>query len=94
MQRYPVVAVVPLTRTAGKALLYPCIPAGHGSLRADSYAMADQVRAVDRKRILGEIGVIPDEDLRLVETALVAFFGLGRHILVAPESDDGQTSLD
>ena len=55
-QRYPLVGVVPLTGAEGRGALYPRIPAGTGGLRKDSWALTDQVRSVDKRRVRAAYG--------------------------------------
>ena len=75
-QRFPMVAVVPLTRTAGKGILYPRVPQGAGGLRVDSYALTDQVRSVDKRRITRVFGVLGANEMRAIGLGLLAFLGL------------------
>ena len=75
-QRYPLVAVVPLTRTAGEGALYPKLEPGESGIRNVSYALVDQIRSVDKRRIraVGR-GVAPVE-LEAIDTGLRLFLGL------------------
>lgn len=69
----PVVLIVPCTTDRGQRV-YPSqvrIGAGEGGLGQESIAMADQVRAIDKRR-LGELwGALPDPTLRNLDLALV-----------------------
>ena len=50
-QRYPLVAIVPITGRAGVGALYPALAAGASGLRHPSWALADRVRSVDKRRV-------------------------------------------
>lgn len=69
----PVIVVVPCTSwyTGGRA--YPTdvvIRAPEVGLRVDSVALAGQVRAVDRQRLLRRRGVVSDDSMAQLERAL------------------------
>jgi mRNA interferase MazF len=67
----PRVIVAPVTSTLGK--VYPfevLVPAGAGGLRKDSKIMLDQMRSLDKKRLVRRIGTI-DRDL-LTQACTVA----------------------
>ena len=74
--RFPLIAVVPLTRTPGRGILYPWIPREAGGLTADSYALADQVRSIDKARVVRIFGRVADEQMAAVDDGLRAFLGL------------------
>jgi len=63
MNRYsPRIIVAPITTSVGK--IYPFevfIPAGIGGLKKDSKIMLDQIRSLDKKRLVKKIGVIDKE---------------------------------
>ena len=46
-QRFPLIAVVPVTSTAGVGALYPALAAGTGGLTKTSYALIDH--SIDRQ---------------------------------------------
>ena len=75
-QRYPLIAVVPLTRTPGKGALYPSLKPGPSGLRAPSFALVDQLRAVDKRRVRSVFGRITPAELQAVDEALALFLGL------------------
>ena len=75
-QRYPLVAVVPLTRTPGRGALYPALAPGPSGLVAQSYALLDQVRSVDKRRVRSVFGQISPDELRAVDEGLSLFLGL------------------
>jgi mRNA interferase MazF len=59
--------------------LYPTdvlIPAGEGGLTLDSVVKLDQVRTVDKARLLKRLGAVSPATLRKIDRALLASFGL------------------
>jgi mRNA interferase MazF len=69
----PVVLVVPCTTDRGQRI-YPSqvrIGAGEGGLPLNSIAMAEQVRAIDQRRLSTFWGALPDETLRTLDLALL-----------------------
>jgi len=75
-QRYPVIAVVPVTGTPGEGALYPVIsPAGNG-LSKTSYALIDQLRSIDKTRIRRFYGSISKTELGQIDLGLRLFLGL------------------
>ena len=75
-QKFPVVCVVPLTSTAGDGALYPVIDAGPSGLRRRSFALIDQVRTVDKRRVRKAFGRIEPEELDAIDDGLRLFLGL------------------
>lgn len=75
-QRYPMVCVVPITRTRGEGALYPSLAAGTSGLRASSHALVDQIRAIDKRRITRIFGSISGEELSAIDDGLRLFLGL------------------
>jgi mRNA interferase MazF len=73
---YPVVVVVPLTRTRYRGPLFPLLPAGTGGLPADSTALLYQVAALDAHRIVGQIGALAGNDMLPIRRGLSQLFGL------------------
>lgn len=74
--RFPMVCVVPLTGTPGEGALYPRISAGASGLRRDSYALVDQVRAVDKRRVVKVFGPVDPPDLEAIDEGMRLFLGL------------------
>ncbi len=72
------ITVLPITSTnLGK--IYPFevkLPKGAGNLPKDSKVKADQIRTLDKRRIIKAIGVIDDESMARIETALKIHLGL------------------
>ncbi len=75
-QRYPLIGVVPITGTAGEGALYPALSSGESGLRRSSWALVDQVRSVDKRRVLRAFGVLKPDELRSINEGLRLFLGL------------------
>jgi mRNA-degrading endonuclease toxin of MazEF toxin-antitoxin module len=75
-QRFALMAVVPLTGVASGGALYPRVMPGDSGLRKVSFALTDQVRSVDKRRIVRVFGEIRDEELAAIEEGLRLFLGL------------------
>ncbi len=75
-QRFPMVCVVPVTKTRGEGALYPALDPGNSGLRIQSYALVDQVRSVDKRRITKVFGQISAEELKKIDEGLRLFLGL------------------
>ena len=76
-QRFPLLAVVPLTRTPGVGALYPQLGPGDSGLTSESYALVDHLRSVDKRRVRRAYGQIAEEELARVDEGLTMFLGLG-----------------
>ena len=76
-QRFPMVAVVPVTGTPGKGVLYPALQPGPSGLSKPSYALVDQLRSVDKQRIRRAFGVVSASELDALDEGLILFLGLG-----------------
>jgi len=75
-QRYPLLGVVPLTGTPGRGALYPRVAAGTGGLRKDSWALADQVRSIDKRRVAAVFRPVDPATLEAIDEGLRLFLGL------------------
>ena len=75
-QRFPMIAVVPITGTAGAGALYPVLAAGDSGLRKPSYALIDQLRSIDKRRIRRRFGRIAPSKLAAIDEGLVLSLGL------------------
>ncbi len=75
-QRFPMMCVVPITKTPGEGALYPPLNPGRSGLRTRSYALVDQVRSVDKRRITMSFGQISKEQLKAIDEGLRLFLGL------------------
>jgi mRNA interferase MazF len=75
-QRFPMLCVVPITRTPGEGALYPALSPGQSGLLVQSYALVDQVRSVDKRRVTRVFGRINQDEMRMIEEGLRLFLGL------------------
>lgn len=75
-QRFPIVCVVPVTGTRGEGALYPRLEAGASGLRQESWALVDQLRAMDNRRVLRVYGQLDDEEIHGLDEGLRLFLGL------------------
>jgi mRNA interferase MazF len=66
-QRFGLVAVVPVSGVAGEGALYPPLSPGPSGLRKPSYALVDQIRSVDKRRISRVFGRIPENELDAID---------------------------
>jgi mRNA interferase MazF len=75
-QRFPLIAVVPVTGTPGEGALYPELSPGKSGLAKRSYALIDHVRSVDKRRIRRVFGRVAKDELASVSQGLELFLGL------------------
>lgn len=75
-QRFPLIAVVPVTGTPGEGALYPALSAGRSGLTKRSYALVDHLRSVDKRRIRRLFGRIAKDELTALDQGLELFLGL------------------
>ena len=52
------------------------IPAGIGGLTQDSIILCEQIRVIDKRRLVRRIGNIGEENLRKVDAAIKLILGL------------------
>ena len=75
-QRYPMLCVVPLSGTPGVGALYPRLEPGESGIRKPSTALVDQLRAVDKRRIIEVFGVVDPEEMASIDEAIALFLGM------------------
>lgn len=75
-QRFPLIAVVPVTGTRGEGALYPELSAGKSGLTKTSYALVDHLRSIDKRRIRRVFGRITKDELTALDQGLELFLGL------------------
>ena len=75
-QRFPLIAVVPVTGTAGTGALYPALAPGSSGLTKASYALVDHLRSIDKRRIRRIFGQISPNELTNIDQGLELFLGL------------------
>ena len=74
--RFPMLAVVPLTGTPGEGALYPRLRPGESGLVKPSWALIDQLRTIDKRRVVRVFGAIPPNELAAIDNGLQLFLGL------------------
>ena len=75
-QRFPLIAVVPVTGTPGDGALYPELAPGKSGLTKTSYALIDHLRSVDKRRIRRVFGRVTKHELAAIDQGLELFLGL------------------
>ena len=75
-QRFPLIAVVPLTGTPGEGALYPSLSPGSSGITKPSYALIDHLRSIDKRRIRRVFGVLAGDELEAIDQGLRLFLGL------------------
>jgi mRNA interferase MazF len=75
-QRFPLIAVVPVTGTAGVGALYPALAPGSSGLTKPSFALADHIRSIDKRRIRRMFGQVSASELASINQGLELFLGL------------------
>jgi len=75
-QRFPLVGIVPVTGRPGTGALYPQLRAGESGLRKTSYALVDQVRSIDKRRVRRHYGHIVPAELTRIDDGLRLYLGL------------------
>jgi mRNA interferase MazF len=76
-QRFPLIAVVPVTGTAGVGALYPALLPGTSGLTKPSFALVDHIRSVDKRRIRRIFRPVSPAELASIDQGLDLFLGLG-----------------
>ena len=74
--RFPLVAVVPVSRKAGEGALYPLLRPGASGLLQVSWALTDQSRSVDKRRVRRLFGKVSPDEIRAIDEGLQLFLGL------------------
>jgi mRNA-degrading endonuclease toxin of MazEF toxin-antitoxin module len=75
-QRFPLIAVVPVSGTVGEGALYPMLTSGKSGLTKVSYALIDQLRSIDKRRIRRVFGGVTSAELANIDQGLELFLGL------------------
>jgi mRNA interferase MazF len=76
-QRFRLVCVVPVTGTPGEGLLYPPLAPSQSGLAKRSFALTDQLRSIDKRRIRRMFGELAREEMAGIDEGVAAFLGLG-----------------
>jgi mRNA interferase MazF len=77
-QLFPLIAVVPVTGTAGVGALYPALAPGNSGLTKPSFALVDHIRSIDKRRIRRMFGQVSPSELANIDQGLELFLGLVR----------------
>ena len=75
-QRYPMLGVIPISGTPGVGAFYPPLSPGASGLLGPSYALVDQLRTVDKRRVRRVYGRLKASELEAVDEGLRLFLGL------------------
>ena len=75
-QRFPLIAVVPVTGTPGDGALYPEIAPGKSGLTRTSFALIDHLRSIDKRRVRRVFGRLTPIELARIDEGLDLFLGL------------------
>ena len=76
-QRFPLIAVVPVTGTAGAGALYPALAPGSSGLIKPSFALIDHIRSIDKRRIRRMFAKVSPAELANIDQGLELFLALG-----------------
>jgi len=68
--------VVPISGTAAQGALYPPLELGPSGLTKRSFALVDQLRSVDKRRIRRVFRTLRRSELEAVDEGLRLFLGL------------------
>jgi len=79
-QRFPLICVVPVTGAAGEGLLYPPLAPGKSGLAKKSFALIDQLRSIDKRRVRGVFGELAPGEIAAIDQGLAVFLGLGERL--------------
>jgi mRNA interferase MazF len=75
-QRFPLIAVVPVTGTPASGALYPSLAPGPSGLTKPSTALVDQLRSIDKQRIRKRYGQVSPQELEAIDSGLCLYLGL------------------
>ena len=90
----PTVIVAAMTARGGKAHLPTHVPVGTDSgLRRPSLVLAEQVRTIDKSRLLERVGMLPSEKQEQVDRALRISFALSPQREEEPEWTQEESSI-
>jgi len=79
-QRFPLIAVVPVTGTPAQGALYPDLAPEASGLTKPSTALVDQVRSIDKQRIRRRYGQVSAAELEAINKGLCLYLGLDPQI--------------
>jgi PemK-like, MazF-like toxin of type II toxin-antitoxin system len=70
--------VVPVTGTPGEGLLYPALAPGQNGLAKRPFALTDQLRSIDKRRIRRVFGELAREETAAIDEGVAAFMARTR----------------
>ena len=76
--RYSPITIVAAISSRSEETLYPTevfIKAGEGGLKVDSVALLNQIRSIDKRRLVSRLGGLKEMTMRRVERALLLSLG-------------------
>jgi mRNA interferase MazF len=79
-QRFPILCIVPVTSTPGEGALYPPLGPGRSGLVKVSYALIDQIRSVDKRRVRRVFGRVDRKEMEAIDEGLALFLGFGERL--------------
>ena len=68
---------MPVTGTPGEGPLYPPLAPGASGLRKASFALVDQLRSVDKRRVRRVFGSITRSELQALDRGICLYLGVG-----------------
>lgn len=77
-QASPHTIIIPVTSKIRRTLLpsHVFIPSGNGGLNQDSVILCEQIRVIDKSRIIRVLGHLDDEYIIAIENALCIILGI------------------
>ena len=75
-QRFPLLAVVPVTSTSAKGALYQDLAPGASGLTKPSTALVNLVRSIDKQRIRRRYGQVSAAEMEAISKGLCLYLGL------------------
>jgi mRNA interferase MazF len=74
--RFPLAVVVPFTSNAALGTIYPVVQPYPGGLVKPSTALIDNIRGIDKTRVVRQYSAVPDSDFKRIERAVASVLGL------------------
>jgi mRNA interferase MazF len=71
------VSVVRVTGTPSEGLFYPPLAPGQRGLAKKSFALIDQLRSIDKRRIRLVFGELARNEMTAIDDGVAVFLGLG-----------------
>jgi mRNA interferase MazF len=75
-QRFPLIAVIPVTGTPGQGALYPRLSPGISGITKTSFALVDQIRSIDKRRIVRMYGPVTADELKAIDQGIELYLGI------------------